>query len=292
MKAILFALAATSAVFGGCCASAEMKANAKNVIGAMRELTASREASYADSMSETSRQVMTALQRQCVAEWRSAVLERRLNVIDAIAKKKDYWRKRVAADLEHALDPALENLRQREADERTRNAADPTLSRDRQYLLAAQLASTLAIGQQQAEKLAAEAERQLDNLQADLLKELDPGRSPPAEWLPADTPAEVRTAVDQLRSPQQNTYLTAMGRGFDELVRFVDAASALTLFAQGLLGDNLGAKITAALQTKGDYLLSGFHDKVADWASKLDAKNAGEIAKADTAIETTRSSKH
>jgi hypothetical protein len=288
MRARLPVLLLAIASLAGCCASAEMKQNATATIDALDSAVSDHEKAVTDAIAALGQNYVDAVRQRCEADWRAKIHEQRARVLTEVAAKKGYWRKRITADLEEALGPTLDQLKSQLDTEKTRNQSDATLSRDREYRLAAQLASTLAIANQQADKLSEAAESELDAVQVTLLQGLDPSQPLPEGSLPT---VDVRALLGSSDLADTKKYAEAVHAGMNELRRFVTMDSALTLSLKGLLGDSLGAKLGGLLTDKASKIVDTYStslaSKVTAWASDVSTK----LTAKDKDLEAARTKK-
>lgn len=274
---------------GGCGASNEMRNNARAIVAQMRLSVPQHEDAMKASMAGVCRTVFDQVNLRLQSEARATASQLRVQVYQAVAAKRAEIRLAIESRLEEALDPLLARLKGELDAERQKNAADATLSRDRELTLATQLATTLAIAQQEAGALAAEASKRLDDVQASLLKSIDEEAAARQPRFDAAEQANKLLESWEGETKTESTYLKAMSDGFDELKRFVDEQSALTLTLQGLVGDKLGSRLGSLLADRANQLIGDTSGRLKEWLDERGAKIQTDVtAKAQEALEASK----
>jgi hypothetical protein len=199
----------------------------------------------------------------------------RADVNAKVSQKQIELRAKAIAELDKTLEPILDRTQQQLESEKqqVRNKVVP--SREREFELASQLSSTLAVAMREAENLKQFIDEELEKTRRSQLDAIDKDEQAGADLFDAEKEAKaVFTAWSQT-----NPYQDGMDRALTELRRYASTDDAISLYLQGLVGKGFGKELGDLLQKKA-----------ADLSDKVTSKVKGAVDKARASLDKSLNS--
>lgn len=263
--------------------------SARAVTEALQKNTVERETRTLAILNKLIEGRMNSVRDRLRAEFERSVAAMRVKVHEKIEAKRVELATRVKTDIETAIDPVLQQMNaDLQSAKQVQGEGAPRL---REYTLAAQQASTIAVAQSATFDILEDVDKRLAALRTELDQSIT-SLAAQADVVPAFDD-QVSKLEEQLKT-QSKEYVDEINAAHEQLRRYFDTADAPGLIFSGLakgIGwnlDGLGEKADQLLE-KGRNSLSAWVTKTAgDLESSLSSKATSFLADAANKVRKAK----
>lgn len=242
------------------CMSSKTKLKASNTVGELQTQLEKQDEAQQKAVESLVRQTLDLQRASLRSLWNLRKQEVKTELYARSEARLTELRKLLADEINKSLAPVEKRLSDEINAESSRGAAGV----EKANSLRLQLASTLALVQQEAAKNEMEIEQRMVKERTQLLQSVDQEfKSPPGNIEAAVTDAEMETLLADYRK-QTKEYRIKLKETTDGLKDFVTVAEPWQLFLKGLLGDSLYSAISPKLNEK----LNSTQSTVESWLEK------------------------
>jgi hypothetical protein len=242
------------------CMSSKTKLKASNSIGELQNQLEKQDEAQQKTVESLVRQTLELQRASLRSLWNLRKQEVKTKLYALSEARLTELKNTLAEEINRSLAPVEKRLDDEINAEGSRGAAGV----EKANSLRLQLASTLALIQQEAAKTELEIEQRMVKERTQLLLSVDHEfKSPPGNIEAAVTDAEMETLLADYRK-QVKEYRAMLKQTTDGLKDFVTVAEPWQLFLKGLLGDSLYSAISPKLNEK----LNSTQSTVEMWLEK------------------------
>ena len=222
------------------------------VVNTMEQATKARELTREKLLRTALEQALVNLNARMKAEVEARIARAQTDIYKLTEQKIEEIARESLNDLASALGPSLKRVREELKREQKMVQRGESDSREREFELAAQYGSILASAHQEAEKLTEKVRKDLKEVRAKTLLDLE--EKAKNVHKPVSPEEEARKLLERLKGEVgDNDYLKEMEGGFKELRSYITLDPAYLLVIKGFFGDKLGGRIAG--------VVGGFVDK-------------------------------
>lgn len=259
------ALAGIACFVTACCAPESARNAAASGVRCLEESALQRDKAYHDQL----RRMAQVYFESWADQQRAQLAAKRAELSLEVWRRADAKRTEVASTIERQLEDALKPSVDRmhnELEQQKAKRDDSRAGQEKETLLRAQLAATLALAQRENAKAQDELQQKIASARDDVVRSI-PDQLPDS-LVVIDPAAEAKAAVDAWIAQGTDTYPANVSALARELERFVMLDSPLTLAFRGL-ASSFGGSIGSLLTSTTDKLVGKLQQKVDSVATRL-----------------------
>jgi len=263
---------------GGGCISTKTKLAAANNVTELQSQIEKQESAQQGAVEALVRRTLELQREGLRYRWSGKKLDLQVQIYQRCDDRLNELRKELADQVNKALEPVEKRLNDEINAELPRGAAGT----ERANALRLQLASTLALVQQETSKNEMEIENEVKEARAGLLKQLDDAfKEVPANIDAPVSDADVSAVLGDYRKKSAE-FRTSLKEATDSLREFVTVDEPWKLVLKGLVGDSLFGMIEPKLSQV-------FDDTRGKVESKLEQVTSALLQNAESKIRSLKS---
>jgi hypothetical protein len=262
-RPLCIAVCGVALLLGGCGTEA-VRQQARSVVDQVERAVGQREDAAERLLAAQTAAYFEQVQARLDAEWALALAQLRVEIHERCLRKDEELRGFVVGELERALDPVLQQINQDLNAEQAAAAAGGG-NREREYLLAAQLSTTLALAQKEGLGLQKTVAEGIATVRREALQQLDALAAPAR----IEVGAAATAVLAEWKAGHGDAYREGIAKAAESLRGYIALQHPLQLFLDGLLPRDLGQALLDRIKSRAEQLLTAGKERIAAATSSL-----------------------